>query len=87
MNAHEPADRADVLRELGELDELTVDRILAHGPRIADLVEVRVRLTQEDELDELGRTPPPVVAEVLRILRDALRQLEEEDEEPGTVTV
>jgi hypothetical protein len=81
MDPKEPADRSDIRRELGDLDDLTVDRILTLGPRVADLVEVRVRLTQDDDVEEERRAPSPVVARVLAVVRDTLWRVEEDPEE------
>ena len=81
MNPHEPAARADVLRELGPLDDLTIASILALGPTVAALVEARVYLG-EGEPATPRRSPGPIVEKVVDLVRDLLAREEGDVEEP-----
>jgi hypothetical protein len=71
--------RADVRREFGDLDDITVASILDTGASLADLVEARTRLT-DDGL--LGRPPSPTVSRIALLVRDALDRGETEDDVP-----
>jgi hypothetical protein len=85
VEANAPADRGDIHRELGDMDDLLVQHLLALGPRVADIVEVRIRLTQEDELDRLHKLPSPVVREALRLVRAEIRRRADERDLERTV--
>jgi tetratricopeptide (TPR) repeat protein len=70
MRLQEPADRADVIRELGDLDDATREAIVALGPTVADLVEVRAWLSGPEHGHERGQ-PGPVVQRILQVIRAA----------------
>ena len=73
------ADRADIRRELGDLDDLTVGRILALGPSVAEVVEASVRLAQGDDPDVVRGPPSLLVQRIVREVRDALERAEEDE--------
>ena len=62
MTTHEPAGHADVVRELGPLDDLTIAKILALGPTVAALVEAHVVLADGEPPG--GRPSPGPVVEL-----------------------
>lgn len=74
-----PVSRADIVREFGDLDDLTIIQILEVHPTFADLVEARNRLTDDGVL----RRPPTVaVTRIAMLVRDALERAETEEESP-----
>lgn len=80
MDASARATREDVVRELGELDELVIARILAVGPSLGEVVEARGRLT--DDGDGPLRPPPTAIVDrIVTLVRDDLERLEADDDE------
>jgi hypothetical protein len=78
----QPAGRADVVRELGALDDLAVAKILALGPTVAALVEARVVLAEGDAPRGARRSPGPVVERIVDLVRDLLAREEADVDEP-----
>lgn len=70
MRLQEPADRSDVIRELGDLDDNTRQAIVALGPTVADLVEARAWLFGTAGEREHG-SPAPVVRRIVHAVRSA----------------
>jgi hypothetical protein len=85
MNPHEPAARADVLRELGALDDLTVAKILELGPTVAALVEARITLAGADPGPH--RSPGPLVEKLVELVRELLAREEGELDAPTEAPV
>jgi hypothetical protein len=85
MKAMTQLTRDDVIREVGEVDDVTIAQIIGTGAMAEDLVEARAWLANEDALLDAGK-PPPVgrVRELIDILAE-LATDEDADEDPGVV--
>jgi hypothetical protein len=85
MKAMTQLTRDDVIREVGEVDDVTIAEIIGTGAMAEDLVEARAWLANEDALLDAGK-PPPVgrVRELIDILAE-LATDEDADEDPGVV--
>ena len=78
----QPAGHADVVRELGPLDDLAVAKILALGPTVAALVEARVVLAEGGRPPGAERSPGPLVERIVDLVRDLLAREEADADEP-----
>jgi len=77
--------RDDVIKAVGEVDDVTVAEIIGTGATAEELAEAQAWIANEDVLLEPGKPPP---AGRVRELIDILAELEtdeEEDEEAGPV--
>jgi hypothetical protein len=77
--------RDDVIREVGEVDDVTIAEIIGTGATAEELVEAQAWLANEDALLDAGKPPPSGrVRELIDILAE-LATNEDVDEEPGVV--
>ena len=77
--------RDDVIREVGEVDDVTIAEIIGTGATAEELVEARAWLANEDALTDAGKPPPSGrVRELIDILAE-LATDEDADEDPGVV--
>jgi hypothetical protein len=77
--------RDDVIKAVGEVDDVTVAEIIGTGATAEELAEAQAWIANEDVLLDAGKQPP---AGRVRELVDILAEFEtdeEEDEEAGPV--
>jgi hypothetical protein len=75
--------RDDVIKAVGEVDDVTIAEIIGIGATAEELAEAQAWIANEDVLLDAGKPPP---AGLVRELVDILAELEtdeEEDEEAG----
>jgi hypothetical protein len=85
MKAMTRLTRDDVIKAVGEADDVTIAEIIGTGARAEELVEARAWLANEDALLDAGKPPPSGrVRELIDILAE-LATNEDADEEPGVV--
>jgi hypothetical protein len=85
MKAMTRLTRDDVIKAVGEADDVTIAEIIGTGARAEELVEARAWLANEDALIDAGKPPPSGrVRELIDILAE-LATDEDADEEPGVV--
>lgn len=73
---------SDIERMLGEVDDLTVDQILATGASLEDIEEA---IFEVDDERSLGTSRPPsndIVAAVRAIVEDVFDRNEFQDDDP-----
>ena len=84
MAATSPASEADVTRLIGEVDPLTIARILAIAPSVDELDEAARQVEDEDSFGEEPHTPSSVrVAHVRTVLAELAHAELEDAEEPS----
>ena len=77
--------RDDVIKAVGEVDDVTIAEIIGTGATAEELAEAQAWLANEDALLDAGKPPP---TGRVRQLIDILAELEQdEDEGEGVVTV
>jgi hypothetical protein len=77
--------RDDVIKAVGEIDDVTIAEIIGTGATAEELAEAQAWLANEDALLDAGKPPP---TGRVRQLIDILAELEQdEDEGEGVVTV
>jgi hypothetical protein len=77
--------RDDVIKAVGEVDDVTIAEIIGSGATAEELAEAQAWLANEDALLDAGKPPP---TGRVRQLIDILAELEQdEDEGEGVVTV
>jgi hypothetical protein len=77
--------RDDVIKAVGEVDDVTIAEIIGTGATAEELAEAQAWLANEDALLDAGKPPPTGhVRELIDILAE-LEQDEDEDEGVGTV--
>ena len=75
--------RDDVIKAVGEVDDVTIAEIIGTGATAEELAEAQAWIANEDVLLDAGKPPP---AGLVRELVDILAELEtdeDEDEEAG----
>ncbi len=75
-----PLTRDDVLRAVGNADDMTIARIIASGATVTELAEAQAWLANDEPLMNAGK---PLVTGRTRELVDILSELEPGDDEPG----
>ena len=77
--------RDDVIKAVGEVDDVTVAEIIGTGATAEELAEAQAWIANEDALLDAGKPPPTGrVRELIDILAE-LETDEEEGEEAGPV--
>ena len=77
--------RDDVIKAVGEVDDVTIAEIIGTGATAEELAEAQAWIANEDVLLDAGKPPPAGrVRELIDILVD-LETDEEEDQEAGPV--
>jgi hypothetical protein len=74
-----PLSREEIIRALGEVDEVIVAQIIASGATANELAEARAWVLNDESLLNDGR---PLPSGRVRQLADILAKLEEEKAEP-----
>jgi hypothetical protein len=75
--------RDDVIKAVGEVDDVTIAEIIGIGATAEELAEAQAWIGNEDALLDAGKPPP---SGRVRELIDILAELEpDEDEEAGAV--
>lgn len=75
------AQRVTVVRLFGELDDVTVERVLAIGASEAELREARGWIDGDEELEaRLGAPSSPEVRQVIDLVNAFLEEEEEQDD-------
>ena len=75
--------RDDVIKAVGEVDDVTITQIIGTGATAEELAEAEAWIANEDALLDTGKPPP---TGRVRELIDILAELEtDEDEEAGPV--
>jgi hypothetical protein len=79
--------RDDVIKAVGEADDVTIAEIIGTGATPEELAEAQAWVATEDALLDAGKPPPTGrVRELIDILAE-LETSEDEDEEEGAGTV
>jgi hypothetical protein len=85
MKAMTQLTRDDVIKAVGEVDDVTIAEIIGTGATAEELAEAQAWLANEDALLDAGMPPPNGrVRELIDILAE-LATDEDADEEPGVV--
>ena len=75
--------RDDIIKAVGEVDDVTITQIIGTGATAEELAEAEAWIANEDALLDAGKPPP---TGRVRELIDILAELEtDEDEEAGPV--
>lgn len=78
------ATREDVIRLFGEIDEMTVDRVLATGSDVGELREARGWIDGDEALEQtLGEPSSARVTRVIDLVQAYIEEEEPDDLVPG----
>jgi hypothetical protein len=85
MKAMTRLTRDDVIKAVGEVDDVTIAEIIGTGATAEELAAAQAWLANEDALLDAGKPPPSGrVRELIDILAELAKD-EDADEEPGVV--
>jgi hypothetical protein len=77
--------RDDVIKAVGEVDDVTIAEIIGTGATAEELAEAQAWIANEDVLLDAGKPPPAGRARQLIDILSELETDEEEDQEAGPV--
>ena len=72
--------REDVVKAVGQIDDVTIAQIIATGATVDELAEAQAWLANDEPLMNAGK---PLATGRARELVDILTELEPEDDDPG----